>query len=101
MKKQKLPKNFKYLLWSYNFSKIDLERDKKRIIINTINYGDWEHWRWILKYYGAKKLKKIIENIPASEFRQRALKLISLLLKIKKMKYASRGAKIKAEKGTS
>ena len=94
----KLPKNFKYLLWSYNFSKIDPEEDIERIIINTINYGNWEHWQWIINYYGEQRVKEVIEDIPESEFRNRALKLISLLLKIKKMKYASRGAKIRAEK---
>ena len=96
--KQKIPKDFKYLLWSYNFSLIDPQEDKERIIVNTINYGQWRHWQWIVKYYGKERLKKIIENIPASEFRKEALKLISLLLNIKRMKYAFRGAKIRAEK---
>lgn len=96
--KQKLPRIFKPLFWSYKFSRINPEKDIERIIINTINYGDWEHWKWILRYYGAAKVKKTIENIPISEFRERVLKLICLLLKIKKIKYASRGIKIRAEK---
>ena len=95
---KKLPKSFKYLLWSYNFSKIDPQRDKERIIINTINYGNWEHWKWIVKNYGKETIKRIIENTPKSEFRERALMLICLLLKIKKVKYASRSAKIKAKR---
>lgn len=96
--KTKLPEFFRYLLWSYRFPAIDLEDDKERIIINTINYGDWEHWRWIVNYYGISEVKRIIENTPASEFRPRVLKLIRLLLKIKKMKYATRSAKIRAAK---
>ncbi|MCD6284264.1 hypothetical protein J7J12_03390 [bacterium] len=95
---KKLPKSFKYLLWSYNFSKIDAQRDKQRIIINTINYGNWEHWKWIIKNYGKETIKRIIENTPKSEFRERALMLICLLLKIKKVKYVSRSAKIKAKR---
>ena len=96
-----LPSNFKPLFWSYRFSKISPEKDKERIIINTINYGDWEHWKWLIKYYGQKGLKEIIKDIPQSEFRKRALKLIGLLLGIKKIKYASRGAKIRAKKNIS
>lgn len=96
--KTKLPKDFKPLLWSYKFSRIDPEEDIERIIINTVNYGNWRHWQWIINYYGEKRVKKIIENTPKSEFRERALKLISLLLKIQKMKYASRGIKIRTEK---
>ena len=94
----KLPQNFKPLFWSYNFSTISPQRDIRRVIINTINYGKWEHWQWIFRHYGVKKAKEIIENIPASEFRQGALKLVSLLLKIKKVKYVSRSDKIQAEK---
>lgn len=96
--KNKLPKDFKYLMWSYKFSSIDPDRDRERIIVNTINYGQWRHWQWLIKYYGKIRLKKIIESIPASEFRETALKLVCLLLGIKRMKYASRGVKIKAEK---
>jgi len=94
----RLPSSFKPLFWSYHLPLIDPEKDKERVIVNTINYGNWEHWQWLFKHYGVKKIKKIIEEIPASEFRKRALKLIFLLLKIKKVKYATRGAKIRAEK---
>lgn len=93
-----LPKTFEPLFWSYRFSSINAERDKKRIIINTINYGKWEHWQWLIKNYGKKELKRIIENTPKTEFRPQALKLICLLLNIKKLKYASRSDYIKAEK---
>lgn len=94
----KLPNYFKFLLWSYDFSRIDPREDMERIIINTINYGEWRHWQWITKHYGKEKVKKVIKSIPQSEFRERALGLISLLLGIKKLKYVSRGAKIRAEK---
>ena len=96
--KQNLPSSFESLLWSYNFSLIDPIQDKERIIINTINYGDWEHWQWIFSHYRITEVKKIIENVPASEFRPRALRLVCLLLNIKNIKYATRGAKIRAEK---
>jgi len=97
-KKTKLPESFRFLLWSYKFHKVNPDEDKERIIVNTINYGDWEHWRWIVNYYGASELRRIIENLPASEFRRGVLKLISLLLKIKTMKYATRSDKIRAAK---
>lgn len=98
---KKLPSYFKYLLWSYDFSKVDPEKDIKRIIVNTINYGDWKHWQWIINYYGKKKVKEIIEELPKSEFRKRALNLICLVLGIKKLKYETRSDKIRAEKNIS
>ncbi|MEA3292884.1 MAG: hypothetical protein U9P88_00150 [Patescibacteria group bacterium] len=99
--KRKLPKIFKSLFWYCDFSSIDLEEHKEEIMIQTINYGNWEHWQWLFNYYGTRKSREIIENIPATSLRKRALKLVFLLLKIKKMKYVSRGHRIKKEKSFS
>jgi len=93
VKLSKLPIFFKPLFWSLNFQSIDLKKNKRNIIINTINYGDWKHWRWITKNYGKKNVKKTITKIPASEFRPAALTLASILFSLKKINYASRGAK--------
>ena len=98
IKGQNFPLFFKSLFWSYNFSSIDPQRDKKTIILNTINYGEWKHWIWIIKFYGRKEVKRIIEETPRTEFRTPALKLISLLLDIKGLKYASRSDYLKSKK---
>ena len=99
--KLRLPEFFLPLLWAYDFSFIDLERDRQRIIINIINYGQWKHWQWIVNYYGEKSIKQFIENTPISEFRSRALKLVSILLGIKNLKYVSRSDKLKKVKNLS
>ena len=93
-----LPLFFKPLFWSYKFSSINPQKNKKTIIINTINYGRWKHWLWIIKFYGRQEVKKIIEETPKTEFRAPALKLISLLLGIKRLKYASRSDYIRSQK---
>jgi len=98
VKNSKLPSFFKPLFWSYNFSSVDPLRDKRRIIINTINFGRWKHWLWLIKFYGTGEIKKIIKNTPETEFRQPALKLISLLLGVGKLKYASRSDYIKSQR---
>jgi len=95
IKKTKLPEDFRAVMWGYNFKKIDPNENYERIIVNTLNYGSWKQWQWLVSFYGRKKLKNIIEEIPKSEFRNyRALHLISLILGIKKMKYANRSFKI-------
>lgn len=98
IKDSKLPLFFKPLFWSYKFSSIDPENDKKRIIINTVNYGRWKHWLWLIKFYGTREIKKIIKETPETEFRQPALKLISLLLGVGKLKYTSRNDYIKSQR---
>jgi len=77
---------------------VDPRKSRKTVIINTINYGKWKHLLWIVNFYGKENLKKIIKNIPATEFRPPALKLISLLLGIKELKYASRSDYIRRQK---
>lgn len=86
-----LPEFFRPLFWSYDFGKLDVEGDKPRIVINTINYGKWLHWQWLAKTYGREEVRRVIEDTPASEFRERALHLAALLLGInKKFKRVSR-----------
>jgi len=92
MKAQKLPEDITPFLWSYDVSRLDIKHDKNRIVINTINYGNLRHWKWLIEIYSKEEVKKIIEETPASEFRPGALKLISLLLEISHRSYAPRGA---------
>ncbi len=96
-----LPKFFKSILWSYDFSLVDPQKNKKRIIINSINYGEWKHLKWIIDYYGKDQVKKIIKNTPKTEFLKSPLALITLLLNIKSLKYASRSDYIKSQKASS
>ena len=98
MRNLRLPEFFRSILWSYDFSRINPQRDIRVVVVQTINYGTWEHWRWSLKNYGKQRVKKLVENIPASEFRPEALALATAILGIKSMKYASRSAYIRAQK---
>lgn len=90
------PKFFKPLLWSYDFSRIDLERNKKVIIIHALNYGDLKHWRWIINYYGKDAIRGVIEAVPVTEFRARVLPLITLMFGTSRFHYAPRGSGRKA-----
>jgi len=87
----KLPPFFKPFFWSYDFSSLDLKKDKKTIIINTINYGDLKHWRWIIKHYGRGEIKKTLTEITFTEIRPHLVPLVSLLFSINKYNYALRG----------
>ncbi len=99
-KEKRLPEFFRPLMWSYKFSDVNLEKDQRDIIVNSVNYGDLEHWQWLVKTYGKEPLKKRLANIPFSEFRPGAVKLISLLLNLKKLNYALRSDYIRNKKTT-
>lgn len=88
-----LPDFFRPLMWSYDFNSLDLGKNKKTIILNTINYGDLTHWRWITNYYGRKEVKKVLQNVPAQALRSRARKLASLIFSLQNLNYVPRGVK--------
>lgn len=88
---RELPDYFKPILWSYSPGKIDLEKDKKTIIVNAINYGDLKHWRWLKENYGEDAIRKILMTIPATEIKERARRLASIIFSITSFNYAPRG----------
>lgn len=92
-KNETFPDFFRPLFWSYDFLSLDPQKDEKIAIVNAINYGDLKHWEWLKEYYGEERLRKSLTNIPAMEFRERALKLASIIFSVKNFNYVPRGAK--------
>lgn len=86
-----LPESFRPILWSYNFSKIDPEKDMKTIVIQAINYGNLKHWNWIMNRYGLSSIQDILTSIVATEIHPRTRKLVSIMFSIEKFNYAPRG----------
>jgi hypothetical protein len=41
---------------------MDLEKDKKEIITQVLNYGTWEDLKWLFKVYSEKEIKEVIKN---------------------------------------
>lgn len=93
LKNRELPEFFKPLLWSYDFSKIDPKKDKKVIIINSINFGDMKHWKWLIEVYGKDNIRNLLEEIPVSEIRPHVRRLASLIFSVGQFNYAPRGVK--------
>ncbi|TSC68224.1 MAG: hypothetical protein G01um101466_519 [Parcubacteria group bacterium Gr01-1014_66] len=87
---EKLPNFFRLILWSYDLEKLDLERNKKIIILNSLNYGDFSHWHWIINFYGKEAVRSLIQDTPASEFRPRVRHLITLIFDIDHFSHALR-----------
>lgn len=92
--KHGLPEMFRPLLWSYRFEDIDPQTHKREIIVNTVNYGDLDHWRWLIAHYGLPEVKQILTTIPVTEIRRHVRRLVSLLFGISENEFnhAPRGA---------
>jgi hypothetical protein len=87
-----LPPFFQPILWSYDFTALAPETHKKAIIINTINYGDLSHWRWIIGYYGKEAIRELLNTIPTTELRPRARRLAGIIFSLTHLHEAPRGA---------
>lgn len=59
---KKIPSKLQAVLWSYNIEKMDLKEDKKVIITQVLNYGDWEDLKWLFKVYSEKEIKEVVKN---------------------------------------
>ncbi len=87
----KLPEDLRSLFWSYRFEKLDINKNKRLIIIQVINYGTLKQWKWLAGTYGVEGLQNFITTIPTSEFRSGALQLASVIFRINQTNHAPRG----------
>ena len=61
-KTKKMPPSFQTALWSYDISRMNIEKDKKGIITQVLNYGTWDNLKLLFKIYPEKEIKKVIKN---------------------------------------
>ncbi len=87
-----LPEMFRPILWSYRFEKIDVDRHKGEIIVNTINYGNLKHWRWIISQYGKQGIKEVLRQRLFTEFNKESRSLAQLIFSVDHFRDARRSA---------
>ena len=90
MQDAKLPDNFKPLFWSQDYLTLDLKRDKNTIIINTINYGDLSHWKWITTFYGKELVRETLMKLSYTVLRDHVRPLVKLIFSIPHFNHAPR-----------
>ncbi|MFA6007201.1 MAG: hypothetical protein WC784_00960 [Candidatus Shapirobacteria bacterium] len=78
-----LPKSVKSVLWSYDTGKIDLNKDKKTLISQILNYGSKEATDWAILNYGKKEMRKTALSIPLGRWNKKSLALWSLVFNFK------------------
>jgi len=86
--KNSMPIFFRPLLWSFRWEDVDVQRNKEEIIVNTINEGTIDHWRWIVETYGKSEIRKILENRLASEFHPESRNLAKVLFSFSRFRHA-------------
>lgn len=76
------PFSFRPLLWSLRWDDVDIEEDKEDIIVNTINEGSLDQWRWLIATYEKEAIRKVLENRLKTEFHPESRALATILFSI-------------------
>ncbi len=78
-----LPASVRAALWSYDTSKLDLERDKSRIILQTLNHGSAAAVVWLNATYSKQDLIDVVQHSSVGEWTKKSLNFWSLVLNTK------------------
>jgi len=82
-KSKKLPESFQRALWSYHINKIDLRKDKKEVITQVLNYGDWKDIKKLFRLYSEEDIKEVIRNPKRGVWFEKVLNFWCKMFKIK------------------
>lgn len=78
-----LPESVKSVLWSYDLKKIKPQTDKKRIILNVLNYGSQAATNWLFDFYSKDDIKNCVTSFGAKgELSPKSLNYWLLVLEI-------------------
>lgn len=73
-------KVFKPFLWSYDTKKMDMIKDKERIITNVLNKGTYEATKLLFKVYDLKTIKSMVRNPLPGDWSKKSLNFWSIIL---------------------
>lgn len=75
-----LPNFLSPFFWSYDLSQLHLERNKKRIITNILNYGTKEATDWLFSTFKKEDIEEAIKIPLSGEWNRKSLNFWSLVL---------------------
>lgn len=78
-KPTKIPKSFRPLLWYLRWDDLDVQEDKNDIILNVVNDGTIDQWRWLVKMYGKEQIRNVLEQRLRTEFHPGSRNLAEVL----------------------
>lgn len=84
-----IPKYIHPFLWSYDIKKLDLEKNKNRIITNILNFGTEKATKWLFKIYNEKKIKEVISDPKPGEWDKKSLNFWSIIFNVKTKKLSN------------
>ena len=80
--KQRIPSYIASFLWSYDVAKLDLKKDKKRIVTNVLNLGTKKASQWVLNTYSKREIQAVLRQPLPGEWNDKSLNVWSWLFNI-------------------
>ena len=80
--KQRIPSYIASFLWSYDVAKLDLKKDKKRIVTNVLNLGTKKASQWVLNTYSKREIQAVLRQPLPGEWNDKSLNFWSWLFNI-------------------
>ncbi len=75
----------KHLFWDIDISEINEQKHQKFIIKKVLQYGTYEDWKIILRFYGQNQIIKISKTI--KDLDKKTLSFLSLISGISKNEF--------------
>lgn len=76
------PQSVKTVLWSYNLNTIEVQKDRKIIISQVLNFGSEKAIKWLFKQYGFATIEQVANTIPLFQWNKKSLSLWKIVLSI-------------------
>jgi hypothetical protein len=80
MTEKNLPTFSNICFWDQDYSKLNVDKNKKYIIYKVLNYGTQNDYIELFRYYGVDTIKEAVVNI--NYFGKKILAFLSLILEI-------------------
>ena len=88
--KRRPPESFRPLLWGLRWEDLDVEEDKEDIIVNIINEGTLDQWRWLVRTYGRDVIHAVLEQRLETEFHPESRSLAKVMFGLSHFQHARR-----------
>jgi hypothetical protein len=75
-----LPQSFKPFFWSFDFSKLDIEKNKKTIIEQILTYGTFLVTKELFEIYSKEEIKLVLNKIRVSPYNKKSINYWNIVL---------------------
>lgn len=85
-----LPESVKATLWSYDLNEIDLQKHKRLIISQVLNFGSLDAISWLFSNYSSGEIKEAALSLPLGSWDEKSLNIWMLYFNLNKSQFKNR-----------